>query len=119
MANLEPHPNRPPRCTSVRERRLLQRMCERAEVEFTEWECARLLTEFKRNLDAAQWAALRADPENGDPLHALQSLIVVGFENRRLARLRGHGRRREGVWADQAKQQRSARLRERERKPSR
>ncbi len=87
------------------------RMCERADVEFTEWECARLLTEFKRNLDDAQWATLRSDPNITDPVSALRALIVMGFENRRLARLRGRGRKREGVWTDQAKQQKRARLR--------
>jgi hypothetical protein len=106
----EQHLNRPPRCTSERERRLLRRMCERAEVEFTEWECARLLTEFKRNLNDLQWAALRADTNNDDPDHALRALIVFGFENRRLKRLRLRGRGRgEGVHSEQAKQ-RLARL---------
>jgi hypothetical protein len=70
-------------------------MCERADVEFTEWECARLLTEFKRNLDDAQWAALRADPNITESLQALRALIVLGFENRRLARLRRRGRGRD------------------------
>jgi hypothetical protein len=77
-------------------------MCERAEVEFTEWECARLLTEFKRNLNDLQWASLRADPNMNDPIHALRALIVFGFENRRLKRLRGRGRVRGQVWTEQA-----------------
>jgi hypothetical protein len=106
----EPKPSRPPRCESERERKLLRRMCERDEVAFTEWECARLLTEFKRNLTDAQWTALRADPNNADPSHALRSLIVFGFENRRLKRLRLRGRGRDRVWAEQAQQQRLARL---------
>lgn len=84
-------------------------MCERAEVEFTEWECARLLTEFKRNLNDLQWASLRADPELVDPARALQALIVFGFENRRLKRLRLRGRGRDNVWTEQAQQQRAAR----------
>lgn len=91
-------------------------MCERAEVEFTEWECARLLTEFKRNLNDLQWAALRADPELGDPVRALQALIVFGFENRRLKRLRLRGRGRDNVWTEQAQQQRAARQKDRARK---
>lgn len=70
-------------------------MCERADVEFTEWECARLLTEFKRTLDDAQWAALRSDPNITDPIEALRALIVLGFENRRFARIRGRGRGRD------------------------
>ena len=107
----DPRPDHPPRCSSERERKLLQRMCERAEVEFTEWECARLLTEFKRNLDESQWVSLRADPSLTDPVKALRALIVLGFENRRLARIRGRGRKREGVWAQQAQQQRRARMR--------
>jgi hypothetical protein len=87
-------------------------MCERAEVEFTEWECARLLTEFKRNLNDLQWASLRADPDTQDPIHALRALIVLGFENRRLKRLRlrGRGRDRERLWTEQAQQQRAARV---------
>jgi hypothetical protein len=106
----DPH-RRPPRCESERERKLLRRMCERDEVEFTEWECARLLTEFKRNLTDLQWAALRADPSIDDPIHALRALIVFGFENRRLKRLRGRGRGRDHVHAEQAQQQRAARSR--------
>jgi hypothetical protein len=88
-------------------------MCERAEVEFTEWECARLLTEFKRNLNDLQWASLRADPDLSDPIRALQALIVFGFENRRLKRLRlrGRGRDREAAWTVQAQQQRAAKSR--------
>jgi hypothetical protein len=80
-------------------------MCVRAEVEFTEWECARLLTEFKRNLNDLQWAALRSDPSNDDPHHALRALIVLGFENRRLKRLRLRGRGRDQVWTEQAQRQ--------------
>lgn len=91
-------------------------MCERAEVEFTEWECARLLTEFKRNLNDLQWAALRGDPDNAEPLRALQALIVLGFENRRLKRLRLRGRGRDNVHAEQAQQQRAVRLASRARK---
>jgi hypothetical protein len=91
-------------------------MCERAEVEFTEWECARLLTEFKRNLNDLQWASLRADPNTQDPIHALRALIVLGFENRRLKRLRLRGRGREGVWTEQAQQQRKVRTLARARK---
>jgi hypothetical protein len=75
-------------------------MCERAEVEFCEWECARLLTEFKRNLTQAQWAVLRDDPRIETPEDALCSLIVFGFENRRLKRLRLRGRGRDRVWAE-------------------
>jgi hypothetical protein len=106
--------DRPPRCASERERALLRRMCERAEVEFTEWECARLLTEFKRNLNDLQWASLRADPDNREPLQALRALIMLGFENRRLKRLRGRGRGRDHVHTEQA--QRAARLQGRARK---
>jgi hypothetical protein len=95
----DPNPKRPPRCASPREQALLRRMCVRAEVEFTEWECARLLTEFKRNLSEAQWAALHKQEirTNED---ALQALIVYGFENRRLKRLRLRGRGRDRVWAE-------------------
>jgi hypothetical protein len=85
-------------------------MCERAEVEFTEWECARLLTEFKRNLNDLQWASLRADPATQDPILALRALIVLGFENRRLKRLRLRGRGREQVHTEQAQHQRGARM---------
>jgi hypothetical protein len=92
-----PDPERPPRCNSPRERSLLQRMCERAEVEFTEWECARLLTEFKRNLTEAQWASLQKE-EIRTHEEALRALIVYGFENRRLKRLRLRGRGRDRVW---------------------
>jgi hypothetical protein len=113
-----PAHDRAPRCASQRERALLRRMCERAEVEFTEWECARLLTEFKRNLNDLQWASLRADPAMQDPVHALRALIVFGFENRRLKRLRLRGRGRDHVWTEQAQQQRVARLLSRARKPS-
>ena len=94
-----PDPQRPPRCASPRERALLRRMCERAEVEFTEWECARLLTEFKRNLTDAQWAALQ-NSELRTQEDALRALIVYGFENRRLKRLHLRGRGRDRVWAE-------------------
>lgn len=63
-------------------------MCRRADVEFTEWECARILTEFKRNFDDQQWALLRRHQSNFEtPTDALRFLIVIGFENRRLKRL--------------------------------
>ncbi|PRP90385.1 hypothetical protein ENSA7_82700 [Enhygromyxa salina] len=75
-------------------------MCERAEVAFTEWECARLLTEFKRNLSEAQWVSLRDDVRVETNEDALRSLIVFGFENRRLKRLRLRGRGRDRVWAE-------------------
>lgn len=78
---------------------MLRRMCERAEVEFTEWECARLLTEFKRNLTEGQWAELRKHGVRS-PEDALQALIVYGFENRRLKRLRLRGRGRDRVWQE-------------------
>jgi hypothetical protein len=74
-------------------------MCERAEVEFTEWECARLLTEFKRNLTDAQWTALQGT-EIRTQEDALRALIVYGFENRRLKRLHLRGRGRDRVWAE-------------------
>lgn len=99
------HPQRPPRCASSREQALLQRMCERAEVEFTEWECARLLTEFKRNLTDAQWAALQK-LEVRTSEEALRALIVYGFENRRLKRLNLRGRGRDRVWAEAEQRER-------------
>jgi hypothetical protein len=103
------HADRPPRCASPRERALLRRMCERAEVEFTEWECARLLTEFKRNLSDDQWASLRAAGPSS-PEDALRALIVFGFENRRLKRLRLRGRGRDRVWREPEQQRRIATL---------
>jgi hypothetical protein len=99
--------DRPPRCASSRERALLRRMCERAEVEFTEWECARLLTEFKRNLTEAQWAALQK-LEVQTHEDALQALIVYGFENRRLKRLHLRGRGRDRVWVEAEHRERMA-----------
>ncbi|NVB36745.1 hypothetical protein G6O69_02800 [Pseudenhygromyxa sp. WMMC2535] len=99
-------PDRPPRCATEREHVLLQRMCARAGVEFTEWECARLLTEFKRQLSEPQWATLRNDPEIRSPEDALEALIVFGFENRRFARLRLRGRGRERIWAEAGQRQR-------------
>jgi hypothetical protein len=95
-----PRFERPPQCASERERALLRRLCERAEVAFTEWECARLLTEFKRNLSEAQWASLRDDAKVVSSEDALRSVIVFGFENRRLKRLRLRGRGRDRVWAE-------------------
>ena len=105
-----PSSDRPPRCSSDRERALLRRLCERAEVEFTEWECARLLTEFKRNLSEAQWTSLRTDVRVETSEDALRSLIVFGFENRRLKRLRLRGRGRDRVWAETQHKQRMTRL---------
>lgn len=84
-------------------------MCERAEVEFSEWECARLLTEFKRNLSPAQWTDLR-EAEIQSPEDALQALIVFGFENRRLKRLRLRGRGRDRIWAEPEHKRRMATL---------
>ncbi len=85
------------------------RMCERAGVEFTEWECARLLTEFKRNLSEAQWTHLQQEePKTSED--ALRALIVFGFENRRLKRLRLRGRGRDRVWAEAEQQDRIAAL---------
>ncbi|PRP99073.1 hypothetical protein ENSA5_29190 [Enhygromyxa salina] len=101
-----PSTERPPRCESDREHALLRRMCERAEVEFTEWQCARLLTEFKRNLSEAQWASLRDDGRVDSPEAALSALIVFGFENRRLKRLRLRGRGRDRVWGEAAHKRR-------------
>jgi hypothetical protein len=83
-------------------------MCARAEVEFTEWECARLLTEFKRNLSDAQWTALRDDPDIRSSDDALLALIVFGFENRRLKRMRLRGRGRDRVWGEARQKQRLA-----------
>lgn len=83
-------------------------MCERAEVEFTEWQCARLLTEFKRNLSEAQWASLRDDPGIRSSEDALIALIVFGFENRRLKRMRLRGRGRDRVWAEAGQKHRLA-----------
>ena len=97
---------RPPRCSSVRERQLLRRMCERAGVDFTEWECARLLTEFKRKLTRRQWIWLREHAPIETPEDALRSLILIGFENRRLERLRLRGRGRDRVWAEAGQQAR-------------
>ncbi|MFO7561571.1 MAG: hypothetical protein R6X02_02910 [Enhygromyxa sp.] len=102
-----PETERPPRCASQRERALLRRMCERAGVEFTEWECARLLTEFKRNLSEAQWASLQS-AEISTSEDALRALIVYGFENRRLKRLRLRGRGRDRVWAEAEQRERMA-----------
>ena len=85
---------------------MLRRLCARAEVEFTEWECARLLTEFKRNLSPAQWTNLRDNPEIREPEDALQALIVFGFENRRLKRMRLRGRGRDRVWREAGQQRR-------------
>lgn len=95
-----------PRCRSPREAALLSRMCAKAQVEFTEWECARLLTEFKRNLSAAQWKALREDPKIVGPEDALQALIVFGFENRRLKRMRLRGRGRDRIWKEEGQKAR-------------
>lgn len=106
----EPDPDQPPRCRSERERKLLRRMCERADVEFTEWECARLLTEFRRNLSDLQWAELRSDENIKTPEQALQALIVFGFENQRLSRLRLRGRKRDRAWDHTEQRQRRARL---------
>lgn len=93
-------------------------MCERAEVEFTEWNCARLLSEFKRNLTKVQWRALRDEAEVRSPEDALQALIVFGFENRRLKRLRLRGRGRDRVWREAAHQDRMRTLLGRRRKPT-
>jgi hypothetical protein len=101
----KPATERPPRCGSPREQALLSRMCQRAGAEFTEWECARLLTEFKRNLSDAQWVALqKLDVQSHED--ALQALIVYGFENRRLKRLHLRGRGRDRVWAEAEQQAR-------------
>ncbi len=109
--------DRPPQGIDARQRALLERMCVRAGVEFTEWECARLLTEFKRKLTEAQWATLREDPEIRTPADALRVLIVFGFENRRLERLHLRARGRDRVWAEPEQQQRIAHLLGRERPP--
>jgi hypothetical protein len=100
---------RPPACASAREHALLRRLCERAEVPFTEWECARLLTEFKRNLSEAQWASLRTQGIRSSE-DALRALIVFGFENRRLKRLRLRGRGRDRVWEEAEHRDRMAQL---------
>jgi hypothetical protein len=102
-----PPDERPPRCNTPRERALLRHMCKRAEVEFTEWQCARLLTEFKRNLSEAQWASLEAAQLKTSE-DTLRALIVYGFENRRLKRLRLRGRGRDRVWAEPEQQRRMA-----------
>lgn len=102
-----PEHDRPPRCASPREQSLLRRMCERAEVPFTEWECARLLTEFKRNLTEAQWAALQK-LEVRTHEDALRALITYGFENRRLKRLHLRGRGRDRVWQETEHRERMA-----------
>ena len=101
---------RPPRCSSPREHAILRRMCTRADVEFTEWECARLLTEFKRNLSEAQWASLREAARVECPEDALEALIVFGFENRRLKRLRLRGRGRDRVGAEASHKRKMSRL---------
>ena len=85
-------------------------MCQRAEVEFTEWEVERLLTEFKRNLSEAQWVTLREDEAIRSNEDALQALIVFGFENRRLARLRLRGRGRDRLWAEPEQRRRMSAL---------
>jgi len=85
-------------------------MCERADVEFTEWEVERLLTEFKRNLSEAQWTTLRSNEDIRSSEDALQALIVFGFENRRLARLRLRGRGRDRVWAEPEQKRRISAL---------
>ena len=101
---------RPPRCSSERERELLRGMCVRANTEFTEWECSRLLTEFKRNLTQRQWVWLRDHPEVRGPEDALRLLILIGFENRRLQRMRLRGRGRDRVWAEPKQQRRLSTL---------
>ena len=87
----------------------MRRLCTRAEVDFTEWECARLLTEFKRNLSEAQWVSLR-DAGIECPEDALEALIVFGFENRRLKRLRLRGRGRDRIWAEPSHKHKMSRL---------
>jgi hypothetical protein len=111
-----PDPERPPRCASPREQALLRRMCERAGVEFTEWECARLLTEFKRNLTEAQWTSLQ-QAEIRTHEEALRALIVYGFENRRLKRLHLRGRGRDRVWAEAEHRERMTVLLGRRKRP--
>ncbi len=105
-----PAVERPPQGLSERERRLLERACIRAGVPFTEWECARLLTEFKRKLSDAQWAALHEDPEIRDPADALRVVLVFGFENRRLERLHLRSRGRDRVFAEPQHRERMAKL---------
>ncbi len=102
--------DRPPQGLTDRERILLERACVRAGVPFTEWECSRLLTEFKRKLSEAQWASLRDDPEIHDSADALRILLVVGFENRRLERLHLRARGRDRVWAEPEHRNRMAKL---------
>lgn len=105
-----PGVDRPPQGLGERERALLERACARAGVPFTEWECARLLTEFKRKLSEAQWASLRDDPEIRDPIDSLRALLVFGFENRRLERLMLRARGRDRVWAEPEQRARLAKL---------
>jgi len=102
--------DRPPRCASERERELLRRMCVRAEAPFSEWECARLLTEFKRNLTERQWVWLREQADVRESEDALRLLILIGFENRRFQRMRLRGRGRDRVWAEPRQQRRLATL---------
>jgi hypothetical protein len=102
--------DRPPQGLADRERRLLERACVRAGVPFSEWECARLLTEFKRKLSDAQWASLSDDPDIRDPVDALRILLVFGFENRRLERLHLRARGRDRVWAEPEHRNRMAKL---------
>lgn len=77
---------------------------------FTEWECGRLLNEFKRKLSEAQWASLREDPDIRDPVDALRVLLVIGFENRRFERLHMRARGRERAWAEPEQRNRMATL---------
>ena len=102
--------DQPPPCGSERERELMRRMCIRARVPFTEWDCARLLTEFKRNLTQRQWAWMRSNPSIRDPEDALRSLIMIGFENRRFKRMRLRGRGRDRIWAEPRQQARLSTL---------
>ena len=67
-------------------------------------------------LSDAQWESLqKLDVQSHED--ALQALIVYGFENRRLKRLRLRGRGRDRVWAEAEQQERMAVLLRR-RKPS-
>ncbi|MFV8755445.1 hypothetical protein ACNOYE_33265 [Nannocystaceae bacterium ST9] len=102
--------DRPPQGLGERERRLLERACARAGVPFTEWECGRLLSEFKRKLSEGQWASLREDPDIREPVDALRVLLVFGFENRRLERLHLRARGRDRVWAEPEHRARMAKL---------
>lgn len=102
--------DRPPQGLGERERALLERACARAGVPFTEWECARLLTEFKRKLTAAQWAILQNDTELREPVDMLRALLVFGFENRRLERMSLRARGRDRVWAEPEQRARVAKL---------